>query len=107
MQTRNFSCQFLSSFPQSKLVAAEAAEKMTRLYNSACVDGAAKKQTKLELQSVESEPNRLICVIHATDTAISATELNELWQTYKTNLLVAHRRWNECKDLGIASEVAK
>lgn len=80
---------------------------MTRMYNSVCVDGAAKKQKLLELQSIEREQNRLICVMNAIDKVISATELNELWQTYKTNLLEARIRWNKCKELRTAGDVAK
>lgn len=80
---------------------------MTRLYNTVCIDGAAKKQAILELQSIERKQNRLICVLNATDKVISATKLNELWKTYKGNILVAHKRWSQCKDLEIASEIAK
>lgn len=45
--------------------------------------------------------------MNAIDKVISATELNELWQTYKTNLLEARIRWNKCKELRTAGDVAK
>lgn len=45
--------------------------------------------------------------MNAIDKVISATELKELWLAYKTDLLEARIRWNKCKELRTAGDVAK